>query len=187
MEKEKYKTTQEEIEKAEEMAVEGEMTLGQERMSKERSETFEAGESKVFEKEDILSKVEIMDKCIENAVEEFRRLGFIKDFHPSSSTVRDDLKRFFNNSVSKRKEILNEVEKIQAETNSTLESAGLKYVNLGELDRYLDCLMRYYEEDGDEAFYKATGLSAGTGEYGLRFKTNLSTLQGVIDGLRSKK
>jgi len=43
MEKEKYKTTQEEIEKAEEMAVEGEMTLGQERMSKERSETFEAG------------------------------------------------------------------------------------------------------------------------------------------------
>jgi len=43
MEKEKYEPTQEEIEKAEEMAVEGEMTPEQERMSEERSETFEAG------------------------------------------------------------------------------------------------------------------------------------------------
>ncbi len=43
MEKEKYEPTPEEIEKAEEMAVEGEMTPEQEKMSKERSETFEAG------------------------------------------------------------------------------------------------------------------------------------------------
>lgn len=44
MEKEKYEPTPEEVEKAEEMAVEGEMTPEQEKMSKERSETFEAGE-----------------------------------------------------------------------------------------------------------------------------------------------
>ena len=42
MEKEKYKPTPGEVEKAEEMAVEGEMTPEQERMSRERSETFEA-------------------------------------------------------------------------------------------------------------------------------------------------
>ena len=49
MEKEKYKPTPEEVEKAEEMAVEGEMTPEQERMSRERSETFKAGRHKVLE------------------------------------------------------------------------------------------------------------------------------------------
>ena len=43
MEKEKYEPTLEEVEKAEEMAVEGEMTQEQEKMSKERETTFEAG------------------------------------------------------------------------------------------------------------------------------------------------
>src|SRR3989344_8082003 len=65
MEKEKYEPTLEEVEKAEEMAVEGEMTQEQEKMSKERSGTFEAGQEK--ERENVLDNIRKYKEAAENS------------------------------------------------------------------------------------------------------------------------
>ena len=65
MEKEKYEPTLEEVEKAEEMAVEGEMTQEQEKMSKERSGTFEAGQEK--EREIVLDNIRKYKEAAENS------------------------------------------------------------------------------------------------------------------------
>ena len=100
MEKEKYEPTQEEIEKAEEMAVEGEMEPEQEKMTKERLGTLERGreDKKLFdiiqESLDLLKKAKNSGKRVlivarrDNPNMPSRIEGMVKDFYDKYSNDR---------------------------------------------------------------------------------------------------
>ena len=93
MEKQKYEPTQAEIEKAEEMAVEGEMTPEQEKMSNEREKGYE-------QKEKLKKRVLIIDDDEENikVAQSFFQRGNIEDVEVEFAKDFEEAKNKLNSN-----------------------------------------------------------------------------------------
>lgn len=124
----------------------------------------------------ILDKVASLKEGVQSAIQKIKALGFVGDMHPSSSTVRADIERFFKNDPKKQREILSEVKRIERETNAFFKSAGLGHIALFDLDRYVEGLESGIENPD---LVKTGRLSCGA-EYGLRFKVTLGTLRDLV-------